>query len=89
MAREICEILITDDEGQHPSCRFILENGVLTGEPIDTNPDSIQGMRRLLASPMFIKNGAVEVSSTEQPALWFHALPNNITGSYVRAKMVT
>jgi hypothetical protein len=88
MAREICEILVAKDEGPDQAvCRFVLDNGKLTGEPIA--PDGAKTMRGILATTMFIKNGAEEVSSKDQPRAWFLALPSNITGSYVRAKMVT
>ena len=87
MAREICEILSTREDGeQEAACRFILENGKLTAEPIAEG--AARRISRMLATPMWV-NGQQKVTSKEQPGAWFHALPSNITGSYVRAKMVT
>jgi hypothetical protein len=91
MAREIIEILETvEDEGgnigQRTAGRFILEDGKLTAEP--ATPDDALMMARILADPIPIKEGTLEVSSTDQPVLWFHSLSRFLSGTYLNALTV-
>ena len=42
-----------------------------------------------LAEKMIIEGGWREDDSPKEPAVWFHALPLNIRGTYLWARMVT
>jgi hypothetical protein len=46
------------------------------------------GRERILAEKMIIEGGRCELDSCKEPAVWFHALPLNIRGTYLWERMV-
>jgi hypothetical protein len=82
---------VVEDNGeilQRVAGRIILEDGRLTYE-LSSPPKHALMFERILAEKMIIEGGWREVDPRKEPAVWFHALPLNIRGTYLWARMVT
>jgi hypothetical protein len=91
MAREFCEILITEEDEtgqiiQTVAGAFVLDNNKLTVQA--PTPEGSQMLRGLMNVPAYVTRVG-DVTAQEQPALWFHRLPRTFSGTYLSAQMVT
>jgi len=83
---KLCEILLTvgDDRGQISCGQFELADNQVIPHPAKGYEPMFQDF---LTDRMQTRNGAV-VTIQSDPGAWFYALPRNVNGSLLNAKLM-
>ena len=81
----ICQLLVLKNGQQIVAGTLSLGANGIIAHPV---PGHEALCKNVIASPVLVNSGTVQVSAQSNPHRWFAALPANYSGTYLRARLV-